>query len=70
MLGVQLSDTECAAVWVPAPETEMEAGELVALLATVTLPDRLPAVVGVNVSSSVADCPGVRTSPAETPLAV
>jgi len=50
-----LSDTECADVWVPAPESEMEAGELVALLAIAMLPDALAAAVGVNVSSSVAD---------------
>lgn len=46
----------------------MVAGEFVALLATVTLPDKLPAARGENVASRVADCPGVRINPAETPL--
>ena len=40
-----------------------------ALLATVTLPGKVPAVRGENVASNVADCPGVRIKPAETPLA-
>ena len=45
-------------------------GELVALLVTVALPDRLPAEAGVNVTFRVAVCPGVRICPEETPLAV
>jgi hypothetical protein len=44
-------------------------GEFVALLATVTVPGKLPVPVGVNVASNVADCPGVRIKPAETPFA-
>lgn len=48
----------------------MVIGELVALLATVTLPGKLPAAAGENVASRVADCPGVKVKPAETPLAV
>lgn len=54
----------------PAPEREMVAGELLALLATATLPVKLPAAEGVNVTSSVALCPGVNVKPAEIPLAV
>lgn len=61
--------TECEAVVVPAPASEMVIGELEALLAIVTLPARLPAVPGVKVPSSVADCPGARINPAETPAA-
>jgi hypothetical protein len=53
---------------VPAPEREIDAGEFVALLATVTLPDKLPVATGENVASNVADCPGARTRPVETPL--
>ena len=41
-----------------------------ALLATVTLPDTLPAPAGVNVTLNVAFCPGVRICPVDTPLAL
>lgn len=41
---------------------------MVALLATVMLPGTLPAATGKNAASSVADWPGARISPAETPL--
>jgi hypothetical protein len=46
----------------------MIAGEFVALLAIVTLPEKTPAAAGVNIVSSVADCPGARVKPAVTPL--
>lgn len=46
-------------------------GEPVALLAIFTLaPVTAPAVVGANVTVSVADCPGVRIVVFDTPLAV
>jgi hypothetical protein len=71
VLGVQVSATEWETVCeaVPSPEREIVAGEFVALLATVTLPGKLPGAAGVNVASKVADCPGARIKPAETPLA-
>jgi hypothetical protein len=68
VLGVQLRATDGLAVCTPAPDRAIVAGEFVALLATVTLPGKLPAAVGVNVASNVAVCPGVRIKPAETPL--
>ena len=40
-----------------------------ALLTTVTLPGKLRENLGENVASNVADCPGARIKPAETPLA-
>jgi hypothetical protein len=46
----------------------MVSGELVALLATVTLPVELPAVAGLNVAVTVAVCPGLSMSPLETPV--
>ncbi len=46
----------------------MVAGEFVALLVTVTVPGKLPEARGENVASSVADCPGDKIKPAETPL--
>ena len=54
----------------PLPLREMVAGELLALLATETLPLAVPAPVGANVTFSVAVCPGVRVVLALTPLAL
>jgi hypothetical protein len=68
-LGVQVSVTAWEPVCVPFPESEIVTGEFVALLATVTLPGKLPGARGENVASSVADCPGARIKPAETPVA-
>ena len=68
MLGVQVKSTEWEPVCVPLPDREIVAGEFEALLATVTLPAKLPTAAGANVSSNVADCPGARIMPAETPL--
>jgi hypothetical protein len=48
---------------------ETVAGELVALLATVTVPLTPVDVAGVKVTLIVAVCPGVRICPVETPLA-
>jgi hypothetical protein len=69
-LGVHSNVTECETDCAPAPEREITAGELVALLAMVTLSVKVPAADGVNVTISVAFCPGARASPAETPLVV
>ena len=52
----------------PSPKREIVAGEFVALLATVTLPDKLPAATGEKVASNFADCPGARIRPAEIPV--
>src|SRR5258706_144150 len=46
----------------------MIAGELVALLRTVTLPTAVPAAVGENATMSGVICFGVRSVPAVTPL--
>jgi hypothetical protein len=42
-------------------------GEFVALLVTVTLPDTVAVVVGVNVTPSVAVCPAPIVCPVITP---
>jgi hypothetical protein len=52
----------------PLPDREMVAGELLALLRTTTLPVTLPGAAGAKVTFKVADCPGVRTVPADTLL--
>src|SRR5690242_8777003 len=54
----------------PFPESVMVAGELVALLATVTLPEALPVAVGAKVTLRVADWLGVKVVPALRPLAL
>ena len=70
MLGAQFNVAECETGWTPVPERVIVAGELVALLATVALPVTPIAAAGVNVTLSVALCPGARICPVETPLAV
>jgi hypothetical protein len=54
----------------PVPVIEIDAGELVALLATVTPPVTLPVDVGAKVTFKAADCPGARTVPEDTLLAL
>jgi len=53
---------------IPAPESEIVAGELVALLTTDTLPDTLPATVGANPTLSEALCPAARLTGNGIPL--
>ena len=68
---VGLGDHCNRTVWVPVPDNAIVAGEFVALLAIETLaPLTVPAVVGANVTVSVADCPGVSIVPFEMPLAL
>src|SRR2546423_8729129 len=54
----------------PVPVTATIAGELVALLPTVTLPAIVPATAGTNATLKGAVCPGARTVPGETPIAL
>jgi len=54
----------------PLPLSEMVAGELLALLATETLPLALPAAVGANTTFKLAVWPGVSVVLALTPLAL
>jgi hypothetical protein len=70
VLGDQDKDTEAGVTDTPVPDSVIESGEFVALLATVTLPVALPAAEGVNVAVKVAVCPAARISPEETPPAV
>lgn len=67
VLAVQLRDTEWLTAAIPVPDSVMESGELVALLATDTLPVALPVVEGVNMAVRVAVCPAARINPEETP---
>ncbi len=70
VLAVQDKATDGGAVATPVPESEIESGELVALLATETLPVALPAADGVKVAAKVAVCPADRMRPEETPDAL
>jgi hypothetical protein len=70
VLAAQLKVAECeTAAGTPVPDRVIVAGELVALLATVTLPGTLVVPDGVKVTFRVAVCPGVRICPVDTPLA-
>ena len=48
----------------------MARGELVALLVTVTLPEKLPVVVGANVMVKDVDCPAARVRGSAKPVAL
>ena len=54
----------------PVPLSEIVAGELVALLVTVTLPERLPVVDGAKLTVSVTLWPAARVTAPEKPLTV
>jgi hypothetical protein len=49
-------------------ESEIVSGEFEASLVIVTVPVTLPEVAGVNTTFMVADTPGLRMSPVETPF--
>ena len=69
VLVTQFKVAECETAGAPVPDRVTFAGELVALLATVTLPVTLPVAEGVKVTLRAAVCPGARICPVETPLA-
>ena len=54
VLAVQVSVTECDTGWTPVPDSVTVAGELAALLVTVTLPGIGPVPAGVKVMFRVA----------------
>ena len=68
--GTQSKFTEWLTAAAPDPESEMARGELVALLVTVTLPERLPVVVGANVTLKEVDCPAARVTGSAKPVAL
>jgi len=61
-LGVQVRDTVWLTGAAPVPESATTSGEFVALLSTVTLPARLPAEAGANVTLKEVDWPAARLS--------
>ena len=54
VLGSHVNAAECAISCTPVPDNAMVVGELVALLATLTLPVTLPASVGAKATLKVA----------------
>ena len=63
VLAVHVNVTECETGWTPVPDRVTDAGELVALLVTVTVPGMRPAPAGAKETFSVAVCPGVTIWP-------
>jgi hypothetical protein len=68
-LGDQLNATEWLTAVTPVPESVMESGEFVALLATEMLPVTAADEAGVKVAVNVVVCPGFSITP-EAPLAL
>ena len=66
-LGVKLNVTEWDTGWTASPDREMVVMELVALLATVTLPFTAPAADGAKVTFNTAEFPAAKVRPEETP---
>ena len=64
VLALQFRVAEWAGVATPVPETGIEIGEFVGLLAIVIVPEKIVALAGVKMMPSVADCPGATTAPA------
>ena len=63
-----LDGTTAICAWTPVPLSAMVEGELAALLTTVTLPERVPAEAGANLTPKDVDCPAARVRGKVTPL--
>ena len=63
-----LDGTTTICAWTPVPLTVSVAGELAALLTTVTLPERVPAEAGANLTPKDVDCPAASVKGKATPL--
>ena len=66
-LGVKLNVAEWDTGWTASPDREMVVMELVALLATITLPFTAPAADGAKVTFNTAEFPAAKVRPEETP---
>jgi hypothetical protein len=53
---------------IPEPESGMDNGEFVAVLATEMLPVNVPVPVGANTALKLAVCPGARVTGVARPL--
>lgn len=70
MLGVQLSMALWVALAMPEPESGMDNGEFVAVLATEMVPVKAPVAVGANTALKPAVWPGARVTGVARPLTV
>jgi hypothetical protein len=68
VLAVHDRPTVCVVCCTPVPDSVIVAGEPVALLVTVTLPGRLPAVVGLKITLNVVLCVGLSVTGVLAPL--
>ncbi len=68
MLGSHVRATEGEITCTPVLESAIVVGELAALLTTVTLPVKLPAVAGAQITLKVVLCPAVKVSGGVRPL--
>ena len=68
--GVQSKLTERLTGAVPNPESGTVKGELVALLTTLTLPEKLPLVVGANAALKEVACPAASVSGNANPMSL
>jgi hypothetical protein len=69
-LGVQLNVAEWLTGALPDPLSVIINGEFVAVLVTVTPPERLPVVTGANVTLKEVDWPAARLTGSEKPVAL
>ncbi len=67
-LGLQVKPTEGDVEEAPDPDKVIVVGELEALLVTVTVPERLPVVVGAKITLKVVDCPADKETGRVRPL--
>ena len=68
MLGVQLNMTLWVGMATPDPESGMDNGEFVAVLATEMLPVKVPVAVGAKTALKLAVCPGARVTGVARPV--
>ena len=65
MLADHVSVTEWLVLLTPLPETAIELGEFVALLAMLMFPVTLPVTCGANSTFNIADWPAAMVAPAK-----
>ena len=68
MLAVHDRLTECGAACTPVPDRAIVTGEPVAVLVTVTVPEALPADVGLKITPKANCCPAVNVTGVPAPL--
>ena len=67
-VSVQVRPTVCETACTPVPESVIVAGEPAALLVTVTVPFRVPAVAGSKITLKVRAWPAFKVTGAPAPF--